>query len=51
MSKSEDIALMLIEILSNHNQSINYAPSAPDAAKLRRLLRRYAYTNLSLALP
>ena len=25
-----------------HNKSINYAPAAPDAAKLRRLLRRYA---------
>ncbi|SKA51140.1 hypothetical protein SAMN02745132_01554 [Enterovibrio nigricans DSM 22720] len=23
------------------NKSINYAPSAPDAAKLRRLLKRY----------
>jgi len=24
-----------------HNNSINYAPAVPDAAKLRRLLRRY----------
>ncbi len=26
-----------------HNKSMNFAPSAPDAAKLRRLLRRYQY--------
>jgi hypothetical protein len=27
------------------NKPINYAPSAPDAAKLRRLLRRYIHTK------
>ena len=29
-----------------HNKSINFAPLAPDAAKLRRLLRRYFLRTL-----
>jgi len=31
-----------LRVAASFNKSINYAPSAPDAAKLRRCLRRYS---------
>lgn len=30
---------------STHNKPINFAPSAPDAAKLRQLLKRYTHED------